>query len=279
MIKNKLSINCLLCGIKMMSFFHDKNYRIFKCPKCGLGITEGVKNQEENYHRDEDYIKNQKQFENIYLKRVNLVNKFVYEQGKILEIGSSTGLMLKLFKKMGWDVLGIEISKKAGEFARKQGIATLITPFEMVNLPKKSFEAIVLNHTLEHLEKYEGVLEKVNGLLVSEGIIFIDVPNFGGLSAKILGRHWPYLLPFEHYWHFTFKSLSRILRKNNFKVVYCKSASGIWDYENPWLELWQSFSTYKKRFFINFLTMIPTYIISKFNQGSGLIVIAKKVSK
>lgn len=279
MIKNKPSISCLSCDIKMVLFFHDKNYRIFKCPKCGLGITEGIKNQEENYYRDEDYIKNQGQFENIYLKRVDLVNKFVRKQGKILEIGSSTGLMLKLFEKKGWDILGIEISKRAGEFARKQGIATLITSFEMVNLPKKSFEAIVLNHTLEHLKKYDGVLEKINDLLVSEGIILIDVPNFGGLSAKILGRHWPYLLPFEHRWHFTFKSLLKILKKHNFKIVYAESASGIWDYKNPWLELWQSFTTFKKRFFINFLTMIPTYTISKFNQGSGLIIIAKKISK
>ena len=74
-------------------------------------------------------------------------------------------------------------------------------------------------------------------------------------------------------------SLTRILERNNFKIIYYNLSSGIWDYQNPWLELWQSFSGFKKRFFINFLTMIPTLIISKFNQGSGLIITAQKMAK
>lgn len=277
--KNNKIIKCPNCNIKTKLFFKKNNLNVFKCLKCGLGLTSNLKVQNNDYHRDEDYIKNQKQFENIYLKRVNLVNKFSKIKGKVLEIGSSTGLMLKLFQNNGWDVLGIEMSKKSAEFARKQGIATLITSFELASLPPKSFEAIVLNHTLEHMEKYDEVLKKIYNLLVNEGVIFIDVPNFGGLSARILGKKWPYLLPNEHHWHFTLKSLSMIMKKNKFKIICSESASGIWDYQNPWLELWQSFSTFKKSFFINFFTMIPAFIISKYNQGSGLIIIAQKMAK
>lgn len=279
MIKSKISIKCLACNTKMSLFSCQKNYEIFKCPKCNLGMTSNLIIKENNYHRDEDYINNQKQFENIYQKRVNIVNKFSNNIGKALEIGSSTGLLLKLMQKKGWDVMGVEMSVKAGEFARKQKIPTLITSFEKVNLPKESFDAIVLNHTLEHLSDPDQIIKKIYSLLDKDGIIFIDVPNFGGLSAKILGKKWPYLLPNEHYWHFTLKSLSKILKRNNFKIIYHELSSGIWDYQNPWLELWQSFSTFKKRFFINFFTLIPTLIISKFNQGSGLIVTAQKISK
>ncbi len=99
MIKNKTSIKCLACNTKMSLFSCQENYKIFKCPKCNLGMTSNLKIQKSDYHRDEDYINNQKQFENIYQKRVNIVNKFSNNIGKALEIGSSTGLLLKLMQK------------------------------------------------------------------------------------------------------------------------------------------------------------------------------------
>src|SRR3989344_1375504 len=105
MEKNNLIIKCPNCTIKMKLFFKKNNFKIFRCLKCGLGMTADLKIQEDDYHRDEDYIKNQKQFENIYLKRVNIINKFSKNKGKALEIGSSTGLLLKLLQKKGWDVL------------------------------------------------------------------------------------------------------------------------------------------------------------------------------
>lgn len=267
---------CLACNKKTKLFFKKENTLVYRCPGCGLGNTKNITSQVEDYHRDEDYIKNQKQFENIYKKRVDIINKLSGKQGKVLEIGSSTGLMLALFKREGWEVLGIEISKKSAEFSRVKGIPTLITSFELAKLPKNSFNTVVLNHTLEHLKDPEQVLKKVKTLLASNGLVFIDVPNFGGLSAKIFGSHWPHLLPEEHFWHFSYSSLEKILSKNGFNIIYSARSSGIWDYQNPILELWQSLFTFKKRFFIDFLTALPTFIISKLNIGSGLIIVARK---
>jgi len=50
-----------------------------------------------NYHRDKDYLANESLFRNIFLNRVNLISKFI-NKGKVLELGCSTGVMLKLFK-------------------------------------------------------------------------------------------------------------------------------------------------------------------------------------
>lgn len=274
-----MKIKCMVCHKNTIILLNNQNYIIYRCNNCGLGFTKNIKKQTENYHRDEDYIRNQKQFENIYQKRVNIIDKFANNVGRALEIGSSTGLLLKLLQKKGWDILGVEVSARAGKFARKHGIPTLITSFEKVKLSKDFFDVIILNHTLEHLNNPAQIIRKINSLLVQNGIIFIDVPNFGGFSAKILRKNWPYLLPNEHYWHFTLDSLLKIFKRNNFKIIYYESSSGIWDYQNPWLELWQSFSKFKKRFLINLLTSIPTLIISKLNQGSGLIIVAQKNTK
>ncbi|MCX6706174.1 MAG: class I SAM-dependent methyltransferase, partial [Candidatus Woesebacteria bacterium] len=133
--------------------------------------------KQENYHRDEDYKKYESLFENMFLKRVNLISEFV-SGGKMLEVGSATGVMLKLFAKRGWDALGIEPSGSCQE-AKKKGLRVLNVTFEDSKLPKDYFDLVVLNHTLEHMDNPEWVIKKIKTFLKDEGIIFIDVPNFG----------------------------------------------------------------------------------------------------
>lgn len=268
---------CLICKGKMKIFAQFEYSTIFQCQICGLGITSNLDFQIDNYHRDEFYIQDRKQFENIYQRRVNLIKSYHKKPGKVLEIGSSAGLMLFQLKNMGWEVLGVEPSKKAAHFSKKLAIPTLLNTFEGAKLPQNTFDVVIINHTLEHLSSPEKVLEKVHKILKSGGLCLIDVPNFGSLSAKIYGSKWPYLLPEEHLWHFTYQALEKLLKKTGFEIIYSEMPSGIWDYGNPLLELWQAFTGLKKRFFNDFLTALPTFFLFKFNLGTSLTILARKV--
>lgn len=248
---------------------------IYKCPHCGLGVTKGVKTQLKDYHRDETYIEEENLFKNIFLKRVNIICRFKKE-GKALEIGCSTGLFLSLLQNKDWQVYGVEISKKSTEEAQKRGVKVIIDDFMKVNINEK-FDAVILNHTLEHLENLVAVIKKVNSLLNPGGLLYIDVPNFGGLSAKLLGTKWPLLLPDEHLWHFTEMSLRILLKNLGFKIIFTEKASGIWDYENPLRGILLSLLTFKKRFFVEALTAISSWIVTKLGLGSDLMVIARKI--
>lgn len=265
---------CFICGGELIKYGEVNGMDIFKCNFCGLGKTENLKVQNGEYHRDESYIEEEKLFENIFEKRVNRIIKFV-KKGKVLEIGCSTGLLLSLFKKNGWEVKGVEISKKSAEKAREKGIEVISTPFEQAQFSEK-FDLVILNHTLEHLERPMEVLKKVNIMLNEKGILFVDVPNFGGLSARLQGKNWPLLLPEEHLWHFTKKSLDILLQSLGFKIVYCERSSGIWNVYNPLLEIYNSLIHFKKRFFEEIFTAVPSWIVSKIRMGSDLMVIAKK---
>lgn len=225
--------------------------------------------KEENYHRDKDYREYENLFENIFLKRVNLISKFV-KKGKMLEIGSATGVMLKLFKKMGWDALGVEPSGSIQE-AKKKGLRVLNVKFENAKLPKDYFDLVVLNHTLEHIDNPKLVLKKINTLLKEEGIVFIDVPNFGSLLSKLLGKKWPYLLPKEHKHQFTKENLSKLLRDNGFKVVCWESRSGIFEYANPLKGLG------RKRFIIDILTSPYSLVATALGMGDSMSFIARKI--
>lgn len=222
-----------------------------------------------NYHRDDDYLANEELFKNIFLKRVILISKFI-KSGKVLEVGSSTGVMLNLFKGRGWDTLGIEPSGSAKE-AKKKGLKILNTKFEEADLPDEYFDLVVLNHTLEHMDKPDEVLIKICRILKPGGYVYVDVPNFGSLASKLLGKKWPYLLPEEHKSQFTRKSLAILLERADFKIVHWESRSGVFEYANPLLEL------HRKRFMIDLALLPYSFIATFFNVGDSMSFIAQKI--
>lgn len=227
-----------------------------------------------NYHRDEVYLQSQNQFRNIFRVTFKKVLKYK-RQGCVLEVGSSTGLLLKEFKDKGWYVQGIEPSKKSSEYSEKIGIKVLKTTFEKA-LVKEKYDVVILNHVLEHLVDPTKVLQKIYKVLKSDGIVVINVPNAGSLSARIYGESWAYRLPEEHLWQFTPDKLVSLLKENGFKVLEWSAISGIWEYNNPLLEIWQALKGGKKRFFTDVLTAVPTWFISQARLGTGLSVIAQK---
>ncbi len=228
-----------------------------------------------SYHRDEDYIKNQELFRNYFLvifKKVLTYKK----HGSILEIGSSTGLLLEIFKKYRWKVQGVEPSKKSSDFAIKRGIPTIQQTFEKANITSK-YDVVVLNHVLEHLKNPHEVLKKVHKLLNKGGIVIVNVPNAGSLSAQIFGEKWEYVLPDEHLWQFTPKSLEKLLQEEGVNIVSWDAKSGIWELYSPSAEIWQALVGGKKRFFRDVITAIPSWVITKLKRGTGLSVIAQKM--
>lgn len=266
-------MKCIVCKSSLVD---TKSNVLFKCVNCGLGVTKRkVIQSYTNYHRDKTYLQETEQFSNILKKRAELILRFK-RAGKVLDIGSSTGLLLSLLKNKRWVVEGIEPSKKAAEFAQNRGIPTQVSTFEIAKLEPNSYDAIILNHVFEHLGNPDAILSKVYNLLKREGIVFIDVPNFGGIKARIKVENWEYSLPNEHKWHFTKESLSRLLRQSGFEIIYSETRSGIWDYGNPLLEIWQSLTGFKRRFFKNIFFLVPDYFVSILGVGSGLTVVGRK---
>lgn len=222
------------------------------------------------YHRDDDYQKNESLFRNIFGKRVKIVQRFIKTQGKVLDIGTSTGTMLDLFKEIGWQTFGVEPSESS-RVATKKGHNVSNVFFEKSNFPKNSFDLIILNHTLEHLVGPIKILTRVYELLKDGGLVLVDVPNAGGLGSRLLGKRWPYLLPKEHISQFTKESLSNVFIQAGFKIIHFESRSGFFEYANPFLEL------KRKRFLLDLITIPYSLIATMLNMGDSMTMVGKKV--
>jgi SAM-dependent methyltransferase len=189
----------------------------------------------EKFYEDEkpDYIKNfEKEKEywfSIYEERFKLVEKFIKTDVRtVLDIGSSIGYFLQAGKNFKWDVLGIEPSNTAAQYAKNSGIETINDSIEHINLPELgSFSFIHMSLVLEHIIYPERVLGNCYNAMESGGIICIEVPNEFNLLQDILvnklGKPYYWItkgkIP-HHLNYFNKNSLRTLLKKTNFKIVY-----------------------------------------------------------
>lgn len=267
---------CPVCNSSNYTFLFSKNgFDIRKCKKCGLAKTFGEqKINYKKYHRDHDYKKFESHFRNIFKKRFEILNKYKIK-GKVLDIGTSTGTMLDIFAQEGWETYGVEPSNNY-KIAKSKNHKIYNTTFEKAKLKNNFFDLIILNHTLEHVKDPNEVVEKAYKLLKIDGLLLIDVPNFGSYGAKLQKANWKYLLPNEHLYHFDENSLKYLLKKNKFKVLQIQSRSGIFDTANPLKEIFESLVTLKKRFFSNLFFMPLNLIETITNNGGAITIVGKK---
>jgi len=206
-------------------------------------------------------------FNNIFKKRYKLIHKFIKNPKRVLDIGCSNGVFLDLYHNSEtWGVEPSDNAKKAN--AKNHKMINL--NFEKADLPQNYFDLVIMNHTLEHLKRPNEVLAKIKTLLKKDGIVFIDVPNVGSLSSKVLGNKWPYLLPEEHLWQFDKKNITKLTKDAGFEVLHWESRSGIFEYANPILEL-------RRKGFLKDIIAIPYAILATvLNMGDSMSIIAKK---
>ncbi len=235
------------------------------------------------YHRDFEYIENERLFRNIFMKRFNMLwphftpsTSLRASRGKVLDIGCSNGVFLDIFKERGWQTFGVEPSKSGTEAKRKGHKVTRIY-FEKSHFPDSYFDLVIMNHTLEHVDDADLVLKMIHNILKKDGLLYVDVPNAGGLGSKIMRDAWPLRLPDEHNYQFTKSSLSKKIKDAGFNIVHFESRSGLFEYENPISELWQSIGAFKKRFFTDLLLFPYSLLTTVLNMGDSMSIIAKKI--
>jgi SAM-dependent methyltransferase len=162
-----------------------------------------------------------------YIKQV-LSGKDMYivpfaKNGKMLDVGSGTGRNALGYKKLGWEVIGIEPSRETADFARQNtGIEVIDGDFEKINLSAESFDAVLMINVLEHLHMPSESLGKVHKILKPSGAVIIRVPNIESFEFKILHEDFRFIDAPNHLYHFSLKTLRQLLKKNGFRITKLK---------------------------------------------------------
>lgn len=106
------------------------------------------------------------------------------KDSKILDIGCSSGIFLKDLERLGFKMehlYGIDISEKAIENCKKNGIRNaFVMDAQNITLMEK-FDIIVASDCLEHLENDTKAIRNWYELLKTGGMMYVFVPAFQSL--------------------------------------------------------------------------------------------------
>lgn len=124
--------------------------------------------------------------------------------GRLLEIGCGDGARLRAFRELGWEVTGQETDPRAAAAARRDGELTVLEgELGALNLAAGAYDAIVMNHVLEHVRDPRALLAECRRLLAPGGVLAAATPNARGLGHKLFGRAWRGLEPPRHLFVYT----------------------------------------------------------------------------
>jgi len=143
-----------------------------------------------------------------------------YDSPKILEIGSGSGEQLLEFKKIGFDVLGIEPSQKLSDYANNIGVKTLTAFFDentkkVVDSDFTQVDVVISSYTFDHIPRPVEVLENIYSILTDNGLVVLEVHNL----ELIRERNEFCLFEHEHYTYLNEETLKNLLSLTGFEVL------------------------------------------------------------
>lgn len=110
--------------------------------------------------------------------------------GRLLDYGCGSGVWASLMRQLGWDSCGIEPDPKAASHAGRAGVPMIGSSHEDLRSSCSEFDAITLNHVLEHVHHPASVLRALWRALRPGGQLWVAVPNPQSRGHRLFGAHW-----------------------------------------------------------------------------------------
>lgn len=149
------------------------------CGKCGTAQLDYTVPKEVMFS-DHTYLSGITRSLNDHFKKVatEVDHHFLKNiRGKsVLDIGSNDGTQLKHFRDLGYDVLGVESSRRTAQIANTAGIETINAFFnlQLVKNLNRKFHVINAAGIFFHLEELHSVTEGIREALRNDGVFVVQ---------------------------------------------------------------------------------------------------------
>lgn len=225
-------MNCCVCGAgpdNASIHIQAPGFRLVRCRVCGLiylpekPVLAMERYGKEYFTNRNEYLGRQDEFHTAFEELIGKI-RGRKSRGHLLDVGTGIGTLMEVASEKGFRVSGVEYSPWASNFARtEKGLDVFTGTLEEARFPEETFDVVVLNHVLEHLEHPGETLREARRILKRDGVLVIGVPNIENIMARLLGAGWYSLKPDEHVWHFSPATLCRLVRETGFEVIEWES--------------------------------------------------------
>jgi ubiquinone/menaquinone biosynthesis C-methylase UbiE len=149
--------------------------------------------------------------------------------GRLLDVGCGNGEWMAWIRNNlpGWEVEGSEVNVHAAAQAQAQpGSMVHLGQLEELGLPDSHYDMVSFWHSLEHLPSPATAVREAHRVLRPGGWLGIEVPNIDSWEARAFGSDWYHLAVPFHLYHFSPRTLARLLTQAGFSITSCEYVRG-----------------------------------------------------
>jgi len=228
---------CSLCGSEGRDdVFREEPFHVVRCQDCGLVyVTPRLKPEvlpqvyDEGYWTSEgpknrgyaDYRSQEQLYLKTFRKRFDIIDRYMPEPGRLLDIGCAAGFFLEVARERGWELEGVELSAEIATHAIEHygfdqiHVGTLETaPYE-----RGSFDLVTMWDVVEHVPDPRTFFEAARAYLRPDGLLILETQNVGSAFAKRMGPKWQHYKHLEHLYHFDSETIERLLDETGFEIL------------------------------------------------------------
>lgn len=261
----KRSDKCVCGWHEATILFRAGQFFVVECTRCKLVRvvgTQGAKRKQ--FYSKEDikvYIEKEQMFRQLFNNVIMFIKNYK-EGGRLLDIGAGVGLFVDEARQNGFDADGIEPSRSAVAAARKYFGVTLKQGIFIRSKIRNKYDVVVINHVLEHLKNPVKLVTDIKSVIRLSGLLVVGVPNFASIMSILKRQRWQSLVPDQHKWLFTIRTLDNLVIPVGFKRIGYKSEN-----HDRSMHAWWKKPIYR---FLDQLALMS-------NQGEAILVAYKKV--
>lgn len=246
---------CPICGSPdvrslFSTEFEGQRFALARCTECGLHFTTPrpaaaflAAHYSGQYHAD---LRSEGGTERAFGAKYSRYAGWLTEHrpgGRFLDIGCSTGLLVRMMRDRGFLAEGLELNPESARWGREHyGIVIHDRPLEECGFAPGTFDAVAMTDVLEHTLHPLDYLRTVGPLLVPGGLALVTFPDIASvesrylhLMAKLTGRPWVWAnchIPL-HIWEFTRPTAAACFEKAGFSIVAFRRTDGPDDPDMP----------------------------------------------
>lgn len=208
---------------------YGSHAQIVQCNHCDLVYANPRWSAEElvaayTAVEDEIYVHEREGRELTFEKHLNALEKYTgpADGRTLLDVGAYIGVFVEIARAHGWLAEGVEPSAWAVTQARKHGTPIHQGTQHDLMLSNRKFDVVTMWDVIEHVTDPAAEIRQAYHLLRPGGWLAVHTMDIDSLTARVLGSRWPWLMDM-HLYYFSRKTLSEMIQKSGFEIVWSGS--------------------------------------------------------